>query len=120
MMNKFKNIFITTVLMLFATNIAFAENYILLSNEPITKVECSTGGVISVRPLTSLMNEKKTLLVCPIKDGVGEFSIKLKYRTLDYKAIVKDGKIEFKGNRFLKIVPLDLPPEILPQNEDCK
>ena len=119
-MSKFKNILITTVLMLLSTNLVFAENYILLSNEPITKVECVNSGVISVKPLTSLMNEKKTLLISPLKNGTGEFSIKLKYRTLNYKAIVKDGKIEFKGNSFLKIVPLDLPPEILPQNEECK
>lgn len=119
-MYKFKNVLITSILLLFATNFAQAENYILLSNEPITKVECVNSGVISVKPLTSLMNEKKTLLISPLKNGTGEFSIKLKYRTLNYKAIVKDGKIEFKGNSFLKIVPLDLPPEILPQNEECK
>lgn len=119
-MYKFKNVLISSIFLLFATNFAQAENYILLSNEPITKVECINPSVISVKPLTSLMNEKKTLLILPLKNGIGEFSIKLKYRTLNYKAIVKDGKIEFKGNNFLKIVPLDLPPEILPQNEECK
>lgn len=118
-MNKFKNILFITVLMLFSANLVFAENYIMMSNESITAVECSDCGVICVKPLATLMNEKKTIIITPIKDGSAEFKVKLKNRTLTYKAIVKDGKIDFTGNRVIKIVPLDLPPEFLPQDDGC-
>lgn len=122
-MNKFKNILITTVLMLLSANIVSAENYIMLSNESITAVECSDTGVICVKPLATLMNDKKTIIISPLKDGTAEFKVKLKHRTLCYKAIVKDCQIEFKGNRVIKIVPLDLPPEIIPpcsQGDSCQ
>lgn len=114
-MNKFKNILFTTVLMLLSANIVSAENYIMLSNESITAVDCSNPDVISVKPLSTLMNDKKTIIISPLKDGTAEFKVKLKHRTLCYKAVVKDCKIDFNGNRVIKIVPLDLPPEISPQ-----
>lgn len=118
-MNKLKNILYTSVLMVLSTNFAFAENYIMMSNESISAVECSNCGVICVKPLATLMNEKKTIIITPLKDGSAEFKVKLKNRTLTYKATVKDGKIDFDGNRVIKIVPLDLPPEFLPQGDGC-
>ena len=117
-MHKFKNILITTVLILFSTNLAFAENYIMMSNESILSVDCSNCGVVAVKPLATLMNDKKTVIITPLKDGTAEFKVKLKHRTLSYKAVVKDGKIDFSGNRIIKIVPLDLPPEFVPHGND--
>lgn len=119
MMCKFKNALITTVLMIFSSNIVFAENYIMMSNESILSVDCSNCGVVAVKPLTTIMNDKKTIIITPIKDGTAEFKVKLKNRTLTYKAVVKDGKIDFTGNRVIKIVPLDLPPEFIPQGNSC-
>jgi len=120
-MNKlFKTILYTSAFTILFTNVAKAENYIMLSNESITAVECQNSGVISVKPLSTLMNDKRTIIISPLKDGVADFKVKLKNRTLGYKATVKDNKIEFKGNRVIKIVPLDLPPEILPQGDNCQ
>lgn len=119
-MNKYKSFFITTVLMLFSSNFALAENYIMMSNESITSVDCSNCGVICVKPLANIMNDKKTIIITPVKDGSAEFKVKLKNRTLTYKAVVKDGKIDFTGNRVIKIVPLDLPPEFVPQGNSNK
>lgn len=113
-MTKLKNILYTSVLMILSTNFAFAENYIMMSNESITAVECSNCGVICVKPIATLMNDKKTIIITPVKDGTAEFKVKLKNRTLTYKAVVKDEKINFSGNRVIKIVPLDLPPEFVP------
>ena len=119
MMYKFKNLLFTILLMIFSANFVFAENYIMMSNESITAVECSNCGVICVKPLTTLMNEKKTIIITPVKDGSAEVKVKLKNRTLSYKVVVKDGKIDFSGNRVIKIVPLDLPPEFVPQGDNC-
>lgn len=119
-MNKLRNTIITALFMFLSSNLVLAENYIMLSNEPITKVEISNSNVICVKPLTSLLNEKKTIIISPITDGTAEFKVKLKNRVLAYKATVKDGKIDFQGNRVIKIIPLDLPPEILPKQEVTK
>lgn len=116
-MNKLRNTFITALFMFLSSNLVLAENYIMLSNEPIVKVETPNSSVICVKPITSLLNEKKTLIITPIADGTAEFKVKLKNRVLAYKATVKDGKIDFQGNRVIKIVPLDLPPEMLPTKE---
>lgn len=110
----------TAIAILCSANIAFADNYIMLSNENIDSVECIDSGVLSLKPLASLMNDKRTIIISPIKDGIANFKVKLKNRTLCYKAVVKDGKIDFHGNRVIKIVPLDLPPEVLPQSEGCQ
>lgn len=114
-----KTVLITTILVFLSTNSVFAENYILMSPEAITEVECQ-GGVISVKPLTTLMNEKKTMIISPIKNGSTEFKVKLKNRSLSYRAVVNDGKIEFHGNKVIKIVPLDLPPEFVSSGDSCK
>lgn len=119
-MIKLKNLFYSIVMLIIVANAGFANSYIMLANYPITAVEGDKSNVVCVKPMTSLMNEKKSIIVTPLKDGVGEFKVKLKNRTLTYKAIVKDGQIEFQGNRVIKIVPLDLPPEVMPENGVCK
>ena len=122
-MKEIKTVLIIVFISFFmfvTSDVVQAENYILLSTELIENVENCNPDIISIKPLATLMNDKKNIIVSPLKDGVAQFKIVLKRRTLCYKAVVKDDKIEFKGNMAIKIVPLDLPPEILPQGDVCQ
>ena len=69
-MKKF--IFLTCCL--FISNSAFSfENYIITSENKITNVENKTPDIIDVKILTTIMNEKNTVIVECKKAGKGEF-----------------------------------------------
>ena len=50
MKKLFKTVLFTSALTILFTNVAKAENYIMLSNESITTVECQDTGIISLKP----------------------------------------------------------------------
>ncbi len=108
----FKNSLITLLLAL-SSNLAFADSYIMVSPEQISKVECQNENIVGINLLSTLMNERKSVVVTSLSDGNTTFSIKLKHKKCDYKVSVKDGKMTIKGDRYIKILPVDLPPELI-------
>lgn len=110
----FKNILIILVV-LTSVNFAFADSYIMIAPTDITSVECENQKVVTFNILSTLLNEKKSVIVTSVSDGVANFTIKLKNKKCDYKASVQNGKLDIKGDRFIKILSVDLPPEITSQ-----
>ena len=108
----FSNILIT-IFMMMPVNFAFADSYIMVSPEEIKSVECQNNSVIGINLLSTLMNERKSVIVTSLTDGYSAFSIKLKHRKCDYKAYIKDGKMTIKGDKYIKVLPVDLPPELI-------
>lgn len=112
----FKNILIT-VLISMSSNIAFADSCIMIAPDNISKVECQNNNILGFHVLSNLLNEKKSVIVSSVSDGDTSFTIKFKHKKCDYKASVHNGKLEIKGDRYIKILPIDLPPELLPSEE---
>ena len=110
-MGKIKRIIIT-ILTMMSVNCAFADSCLMVSPSSITKVECGNSEIISYHILSSLLNEKKSLIVTSKKDGETSFSVYLNNKKCDYKATVKGDKLEIKGDKIIKILTIDLPPEV--------
>ena len=109
-MERLKRIIIT-ILTMMSVNYAFADSCLMVSPSGISKVECGNNEIISCHVLSSLLNEKKSLIVTSKKDGETTFSVYLNNKKCDYKATVKNEKLEIKGDKTIKILTIDLPPE---------
>lgn len=101
-------------------NIAHAESCIMITDMDITDIKCDNHGVIDVKLLTTLSNEKRTIIVSSLKDGDAGFSVKLKNKYYDYKVSVTGGKLKINGDTKIKILPVDLPSEVLPPEGSCQ
>ncbi|GEM_PF-4534489 len=102
------------VAMLCSMNAVYADSCIMISPLTITTVEASNASFLKFHILSTLDNDKKSVIVSSVKDGEGTFAIKTKNnKKCDYKASVKNGKLEIKGDNTIKVLPLDVPPELV-------
>ncbi len=118
-----KESLIRILITLFAISSAstvFANNYIMLSPDNITKIECANNNVLNMHILSTLTNEKKSVIVTPAGSGETNFAIYLKHKKCDYKATVNGDNLTIKGDKTIKILPLDLPPELINSEEKSK
>ena len=107
------------ILLICGVSTAFADSCIMISESPITEIKCKDSEIISVKPLSSLSNEKKSVMITSVKDGQTELTIKIKNKCYCYAVNVVNSKLTICGDNKIKILPVDLPPEVLPQG-DCK
>lgn len=105
------------VLMFAGMNISYADSYIMISPENITEIECPNCDIIDIHVLNSIVNDKKSAIVTAVGDGSSHFAFRLKGKRCDYKAVVSGGKLEIKGDSYIKFMPIDLPPEF--ETEGC-
>ena len=117
-MFNLKTLFLTLLVILYSVNIAFADSYIMISDNPITEIRCNNESVVSIRALTTLTNEKTSFIVTANKDGKTSFTVKNKSGCYDYVAKVKSGKLTISGDNQIKIISIDLPQEFT-QSGDC-
>ena len=103
---------ITGLFLTFAANSVFAQSYIMISPVDIVSVDCKNNKVLSFNILSTLNNEKRSLIVTSLSDGNAEFTVKLKTKKCGYKANVHNGKLGISGDKTLKLLPVDLPPEL--------
>ena len=105
------------IVMFTGLNISYADCYIMISPENITEIECPNCDIVDIHVLNSIVNDKKSVIVTATGDGSSHFALRLKNKRCDYKATVSDGKLEIKGDRYIKFFPIDLPPEF--ESEGC-
>ncbi len=110
-MLKLKRILIT-IIAACSMNTAFADSCIMITPANITKVDCANNNIVGFHVLSTLMNEKRSLIVTSISDGETSFAVHMKNRKCDYKATVHNGKLKIKGDNTIKVLPVDLPPEL--------
>lgn len=90
------------------------EDYIITTNGKLTNIKIENNQIIDVFPLITVMNEKNTLIVHPLKEGTTCFSIKknMTESFLFHVKVLKDETIIAPVDGF-NILPLDEPPIIL-------
>jgi len=104
---------VITLFALLSVNFAYADSCIMISPVSITKVDNENAKFLKFHIISNLDNDKKSVIVTSTQDGEGTFFIKTKNnKKCDYKASVKTGKIEIKGDSTIKILTLDIPPEL--------
>lgn len=119
-MNKIKNIVLTLIVIMMA-NISYAQSCMMLSSEKISGIECSDNNVAEVHLITTLNKESNTIVITPLNDGEALMRVKLKKnKTYKYKIKVSCGKVSVKGNKRIKSLDIDLPPEFSQSEGDIK
>ena len=98
------------------------ENYIISSESPVVSIENKTPTVFDVKPLTTLMNERDTMIFQALKEGDGEFVVNTEDgKSSVVKVNIKKDVTTFKTNSNLECIilddipeeyELDLPPEV--------
>lgn len=117
---------LSTILLLCTSLPAMAfEDLMIVSDEPVRKVFIQDSSIADVRPVFTISNEKKIILVTPLKSGktvivvdttAGAKSLELKVSRRNTTINQQDGFTYFS---------MDMPPEAIdiplpPVNEDLK
>lgn len=108
------NLFTYLLINLFAFLPAYAfEDIIITNNSKLTDIKIENHEVIDVFPLITIMNDKNTLIVHPLKEGQSNFSVLKDNKRLvmfSVKVETEDTKIEpVEG---FEILPIDYPPGV--------
>ena len=103
-------ILILTAFILFLPAFAF-EDYIITSNGKLTDIKIQHNDIIDVFPLITIMNDKNTLIVHPLKEGSTKFTV-LKNNKDKYLFDVKvtDNETTVKDVSGFEIMAIDCPP----------
>lgn len=107
-MNKF---LVIVFLFCFSLQAYGFEDCIISAKERLTNIEIEDNTIIDVYPIVTIMNEKNTLMVHPLKEGVTYFTVKKnkKEKEVFYVKVNLDETIISQKEGFT-IMSLDEPP----------
>lgn len=110
--------FITSVLtysLIFSLTFSQAYGYedcVITSSAKLTNIKIEHNDIIDVYPLVTIMNDKNTLIVHPLKEGSTKFSVdKNKKHTAVFEVTVTPNETKIKDVSGFDIFNLDSPPE---------
>ena len=111
------NKFLTTIFILcFSLQAQALEDFIMSTDSKISDIKIKDTSVININPLTTILNEKNTLFITPIKIGETSFSLQKNNKIFNFNVVVKDNETIISENDEFEIVSLDTHPQIL----DCE
>lgn len=119
MKKAFLGLIVGFCLMFISLEVMAFDDYIVLSKMPVKKVVSSDEEVVRANVLTTLMNEKDTVLVKSVAKGKAVLSFEFYGSKIDVPFEVKDKKTTFKlkDTDTLQFVKIDIPPEYLEVDE---
>ena len=88
------------------------ENYVITSNNTITNIENNTPDIIEVHEMTTIMNEKNTVIVECKKEGKGKFSLTSDGKKNEFEMNISKNKTELKTSGNYTCYILDTAPEV--------
>ena len=107
-MKKF--LFITLALVLSLPAFAF-EDCLIMSNGKLNNIKIQHNDIVDVFPLITVMNDKNTLIVHPLKQGSTKFSVvkndKDKYF---FDVTVTENSTDIEPKEGFEILKIDCPP----------
>ena len=71
-----KKIVFTLLFLLISYQAHAFEDCVITTDEKLTDIEIEDNSVVDVHPLITIMNDKNTIVVHPLKEGVTYFSVK--------------------------------------------
>jgi hypothetical protein len=99
--------------MLFFTTLAVQafEDCIIISDGKLTDIKIEDNSIIDVFPLTTIMNDKNTLIIHPLKTGITRFCVLKNGKDLALFSVnVSETDTCINGSKGFEILTLD-PPE---------
>lgn len=108
-----KKLFLTTLIVFTILQAQAFEECIVTTDGRLTDIQIEDNQIIDVYPLITIMNNKNTLFVKPLREGETSFSV-LKNGKYIHKFDVKvmNNKTEISETRGFSINSLDAPPQI--------
>ena len=109
-----KKILIIALISLFTSQAQAFEDYIITTDGKLTQITIENNQIIDVFPLITIMNEKNTLIVHPLKEGITAFTVKKDgQEKFMFNVLVEEDKTEISTNDDFEILPIDEPPIIM-------
>lgn len=107
-MNKW---LITSLILISTLQAQAFEDYIVTTAGKLTHISIENNQIIDVFPLITIMNEKNTLIIHPLKEGITFFSVKKNMNeSYMFNVVVKKDKTEITPVEGFQILPIDEPP----------
>lgn len=105
------NKWLTIIFLLFSTLQANAfEDYIITTNGKLTDISIEDNTVVDVYPLITIMNDKNTLMVTPLKTGKTRFCVlKNNKEKVMFNIDVLENKTVIDDIKGFEILSLDIP-----------
>lgn len=92
---------------------AFAyENFLLISDKNISNVDVKDANIVTVVPMTTLSNDKKSAIITSLKVGETEFSFNNGKKFIKCNVKVGADKTIISKTSGVKFIPIDLPTEL--------
>ncbi|MBR6127070.1 pilus assembly protein N-terminal domain-containing protein [bacterium] len=89
------------------------EDVIVTNNSKLTEIRVGNHEIIDVFPLVTIMNDKNTLIVHPLKEGQTTFSVlKNDKKTVNFSVKVEADETIISPVEGFDILPVDAPPGI--------
>ena len=103
--------FLTTIFILcFSLQAHAYEDYIIATNGKLTDISIEDNTVIDVYPLITIMNDKNTLIVSPLKTGKTRFCVlKNKKEKFMFNVEVSENKTTIDNVNGFEILSIDTP-----------
>ena len=105
------NKWLTILLILFLSLPAYAfEDYIIMTKGKLTDISIEDNSIVDVCPLITIMNDKNTLMVSPLKIGKTRFCVlKNNKEKVMFSIEVTESKTYISDVEGFKILALDSP-----------
>lgn len=103
---------LTIIILNFALQAQAFEDIIVTTNGKLTDIKIENNTIIDVCPLVTIMNEKNTLIVHPLKSGVTAFTVvkNMKDKFI-FHVNVEAFKTTISQNDGFQVLSIDSPPE---------
>ena len=117
--NLFKTTYffkISLFLLLVFVNIIFPvyafEDYVITTNGKLTDISVEDNSIIDVYPLITVMNDKNTLIVTPLKVGETRFCVLKNNKNICmFNVQVEENKTTINEVEGFEILSIDIPEE---------
>lgn len=106
-----KRFLIIAAMILTSVSVQAREDCIISNSEKLTDIKIEHNDIIDVFPLITIMNEKNTLIVHPLKEGSTRFMVtKGGKEKVVFNVKVEDDKTIIDDVKGFDILTVDCPP----------
>lgn len=106
-----KKILFIALILLINLQVQAFEECIITANGKLTDIKIEDNQMVDIYPLVTIMNDKNTLFVKPLKEGETSFSVLKNGRNIHkFDIKITDGKTEISEAKGFQILTLDTPP----------
>lgn len=106
-----KKILFIALILLINLQVQAFEECIITANGKLTDIKIEDNQMVDIYPLVTIMNDRNTLFVKPLKEGETSFSVLKNGRNIHkFDIKITGSKTEISEAKGFQILTLDTPP----------